>query len=105
VPFFEKYKLKLRVYDRFYKLIFKYDPCVPNFNNRPMHCLVDGDHVYTLNHDLTSLEHKNTTPNDEEEELKLYVGTDFRVKEREPTKHRMITHVDDILRCSQGGSG
>ncbi|MFM7985859.1 MAG: hypothetical protein ACKPKO_41745, partial [Candidatus Fonsibacter sp.] len=26
LPFFEKYKLKLRVYDVFYNLIHKYDP-------------------------------------------------------------------------------
>ena len=44
--FFQKYKLKLRIYDRFYKLIDKYDPTVPNFHNKPMHVLVDADHVY-----------------------------------------------------------
>ena len=26
LPFFQKYKLKLRVYDVFYNLIFKYNP-------------------------------------------------------------------------------
>ena len=25
------------------------------------------------------------------------MSSDYRVKKREPTKHRMITHVDDIL--------
>ena len=62
-----------------------------------MRCLIDGDHVYSLNHDIRSLEHKNLTNDDEEEELKLPVSSDYRVKKREPTKHRMITHVDDIL--------
>ena len=33
LPFFQKYKLKLRVYDVFYNLIFKHDPDTPNFNN------------------------------------------------------------------------
>ena len=70
-----------------------------------MHCMVDGDHVYTLNHDLKSLEHKCRRKDDEEEELKLYVGTDYRVKEWEPTKHRMITHVDDILGILKEVSG
>ena len=36
LPFFEKYKLKLRVYDVFYNLIHRYDPQVPNFNHRPI---------------------------------------------------------------------
>ena len=39
LPFFEKYKLKLRVYDVFYNLIHKYDPEAPNFNNRPFYCV------------------------------------------------------------------
>ena len=30
LPFFQKYKLKLRVFDIFYNLIYKYDPEVPN---------------------------------------------------------------------------
>ena len=72
-------------------------PSFPILNNKPMHCRIDGDHVYSLNHDIRSLEHKNLTNDDEEEELKLPVSSDYRVKKREPTKHRMITHVDDIL--------
>ena len=97
VPFFDKYKLKLRVYDRFYRKIFTYDPVVPNFNNKPMHVLVDGDHVYTLNHNIRSLEHKSVGKDDEDDEKALYVSNHYRVREREPVKHRMITHVDDIL--------
>ena len=98
LPFFVTFKLKLRVYDKFYKKVFAYDPPVPNFNNKPMHCLIDGDHVYTLNHDIRSLEHKNMTNDDEKEELKLPVGSDYRLMKREPVQHRMISHVDDILR-------
>ena len=47
LPFFQQYKLKLRVFDVFYKLIYKYDPVVPNFNNKPFYCLTDGHHIYT----------------------------------------------------------
>ena len=36
LPFFEKYKLKLRVHDVFYNLIHRYDPEVPNFSDRPI---------------------------------------------------------------------
>ena len=38
LPFFIKYKLRLRVFDMFYKLIFKYDP--PSFNNNNKVCTV-----------------------------------------------------------------
>ncbi|MFM7977696.1 MAG: hypothetical protein ACKPKO_00130, partial [Candidatus Fonsibacter sp.] len=33
--FFNKYRLKVRIYDVFYNLIYRYDPEVPNFNHRP----------------------------------------------------------------------
>ena len=58
LPFFEKYKLK---YDVFYNLIHKYDPEVPNFNNRPFHCVTDGDHIYTLNKGLGNLSQNRMT--------------------------------------------
>ncbi len=45
LPFFKKYKLKLRVYDVFYNLIYKYDPDAPSFNNPALFCVTDGDHV------------------------------------------------------------
>ena len=92
-PFFEKYKLKLRVYDIFYNLIYKYDPEVPNFNQKPMYCITDGDHIYTLNKDLESLAQKS-----DDEEYKVMVGADFRTPNK-PTKsdHRMIENVDELL--------
>ena len=55
LPFFVKYKLKLRVYDLYYNLIHKHDPEVPNFHQKPMYCLTDGNHIYLLNKDLESL--------------------------------------------------
>ena len=51
LPFFERYKLKLRVYDVFYQLIFKYDPDVENRTNPDMFCVCDGNHIYLINKD------------------------------------------------------
>jgi len=56
LPFFVKYKLRLRVFNIFYKRIFRYDPPVYNGHNKPMYVLADGDHIYTLNHDIKRLE-------------------------------------------------
>ena len=93
LPFFVKYKLKLRVYDLFYNLIHKHDPEVPNFNQTPMYCLTDGNHIYLLNKDLESLAQKT-----DDEEYKVVAGTDFRTPDK-PTKsdHRMIEHIDELL--------
>jgi hypothetical protein len=34
MPFFVKFKLSVRVFDKFYKLVFRYDPLVRNNNNK-----------------------------------------------------------------------
>ena len=47
LPFFVKYKLQLRVFDIFDKLIFMYDPPIRNHHNKIMYCLIKGNHVYT----------------------------------------------------------
>ena len=65
LPFFVKYKLRLRVFNVFYQRIFRYDPPIENSNNKPMYVLADGDHIYTLNHDLKRLEQTQEDAGDE----------------------------------------
>lgn len=72
--FFQKYKLRLRVFDLFYKMIFKYEPESFNEHNKPLYCMTDGDHIYTLNHDLKSLQQKQ---DDNTEEFIVYTTPDF----------------------------
>ena len=38
LPLFQKFKLKLRLFDIFYKCIFKYAPPTENHNNRTTIC-------------------------------------------------------------------
>ena len=95
VPFFEKFKLKLRVYDIFRNLVFKYDPPVDSRNNPAMFCMFHERHIYTLNHDLDRLAQKGN--DEEEEQVAVSVGTDYRVKDCVGRKHWMIDNVDDIL--------
>jgi predicted DNA-binding protein YlxM (UPF0122 family) len=58
VPFFEKFKLRLKVYDIFTNLVFKYEPPVPNRTNPVMYCAFHEGHIDTLNHDLPALAQK-----------------------------------------------
>ena len=74
LPFFQKCKLKLRVLDVFYNVIFKHDPEVPNFNHQPLYCVADGDHIYTLNKDLNSLAHNAKTS-----DFEVFANTNFRI--------------------------
>jgi hypothetical protein len=96
LPFFQQYKLKLRVFDVFYKLIYRYDPVVPNFNNKPFYCLTDGNHIYTLNHNLERLAQKQ---DEETSEYQVYASPDFRTRDKEEMHpdHRMIEHINDII--------
>ena len=97
VPFFEKFKLKLRVYDIFKNLVFRYDPPIDHRHNPAMYCMFHESHVYTLNDRLDSLAQTGEKDGNDDDEVVLRVGSDYRVKECKGRKHRMIEHVDDIL--------
>ena len=79
----------------FYKLMFRYDPPVCNKNCPPVYCMIKGDHVYTLNHDLKVLEQKI---NEEEldKEFHLKVSSNYRVDERDDIKYFMMEDTNDI---------
>ena len=72
LPFFVKYRLQLRVFDKFCKLVHKYDPPNRNHDNKTMFCMVTDGHVYTLNHQQKCLE--QFEGEDEEVGRKLRVG-------------------------------
>ena len=75
MPFFEKHRLQLRIFDKFYHEIFKYDPPVRNHHNKAMYCMMADDHIYTLNHNVKRLEQKQDA--DREEIKPLTVGNDY----------------------------
>ena len=95
LPFFQKYKLKLRVYDVFYNLIFKYDPEVLNNNNPPLYCVADGDHIYVLDKDIESIAQKT----EDGEDYKVVANSNFHIADKPAQKadHRLIEHIDELL--------
>jgi hypothetical protein len=54
-PFFKKYRIPVRVYDAFKKMIYKYDPEIRNPHIPVLYCLAKDDHIYTLNHNTRFL--------------------------------------------------
>jgi len=95
LPFFQRYKLRLRVYDVFFRLIFKYDPETENRRHPPMFCVCDGNHVYLLNRDLDQLAQKASS-----EDFTVSASSNFNTLEKptEPAKYHCIEHIDDILK-------
>ena len=95
-PFFEQFKLKLRVFDVFHKLIFRYDPRIENFHHKPMYVMVDGSHVYTLNYDINRLE--QMIINKEEEVFLVKASTNYLLREdKNIVNYKMISHINDII--------
>ena len=96
-PFFVKFKLSVRVFDKFYKLVFRYDPPVRNNNNKTLYCMMDGNHIYTLNHDIKKLEQHLDVDLDYE----IKPSSDYKVKkdddDEQTIDHIMISTIDDII--------
>ena len=96
MPFFEKYKLRARVFDQFHKLKHIYEPPVENRENPVFYCMYDDTHIYTLNHDLNRLNQKQ---DDQVDEFRVYASNDYYIDdERKPSKHYMIEDIDDIIK-------
>jgi hypothetical protein len=94
LPFFQQYKLNLRVFDVFGKMIFRHDPKTKNNHNKTMYRMIKGNHVYTLNHNLASLEQKlNSKP-----ELCVKATSDHNIGQKKDTNFKMIAHVDDLIK-------
>ena len=103
LPFFIKYKLRLRVFNVFYQRIFRYDPPVENSNNKPMYVLADGDHIYTLNHDLKRLEQTQEDAGDDAHTVRA--PSDYMLREdKEVVAHKMINHIDEIIQLLKGAA-
>ena len=99
-PFFIKYKLKLRVYNKFFKLVDRYDPPNINNNNLAMYCMQGDGHIYTLNHNLKRLEQHDEEMDDKE--LELFASADYVINEEsKPREARMIDHIDDIVKIAR----
>jgi hypothetical protein len=57
-PIFIKYRLKVRIFDAFEKMIYKYGPPCPDFHAKAFYCALENNHIYVLNYDLNSLSKK-----------------------------------------------
>ena len=99
-PFFIKCRLKLRVYNKFFKLVDRHDPPSDSCNNRATYCMQGDGHIYTLNHHLKRLEQHQDDMDDAE--LELYASADYTINEEsKPREAKMIDHIDDIIQIAR----
>ena len=58
--------------------------------------MIKGNHVYTLNHNLKSL---NQKIEDDDDTFRVKVHTDYYINEdKEPISCRMFENIDDLLK-------
>jgi len=96
LPFFEKYRLQLRVFNKFCKIEFKYDPPNRNHHNKAMYCMMSDGHIYTLNYDIKKLE-QTIDDDDGDDDMKPKVGESYVIREdAKATPAKMFKDINDI---------
>eukprot|EP00438_Fugacium_kawagutii_P019097 Skav234725 [mRNA] locus=scaffold634:457313:460261:+ [translate_table: standard] len=92
-PVFEEFKLTVRLYNCIGQKVFEYDPEKKNKNVPALYGLIKGNHIYTMNDNITSI-----CQRDIKEDLKLCASSDFQLNSREaPVKYEMFRGIDDIM--------
>ena len=94
-PVFKEFRISVRIFDYFNRLIYSYNPVVSDHHIKTFYAMVKNNHIYTLNHDLKSIQQKQ---NDIFNPV-VKASTDYYLNETEkPPEFRMINNVDDILK-------
>ena len=93
-PFFQKFRIPVRIFDCSYKCIYKYDPRNSNNHNKAYYALLKHSHVYTLNHDLKQLSQKLH----EDYGLKCSANTNYYINEKDKyNTFKMINNKDSMI--------
>ena len=92
---FNAFNIQVRIFNFVNELVYKYEPARRNHHIKTFYAMVKNNHIYTLNHDLNSIQQKQmdtTMP-------KVKASTDYYLNEREePPQFKMIENLDDIMK-------
>ena len=96
VPFFEHFRLQLRVFNMFYQCIYKYDPEKVNHHYHALYCICKDEHVYTCNYEVKQLQQTVTCENPAE---LIKVTPHYRIQkdEEEFVEYQMFESVNKDL--------
>ena len=96
LPFFEKYGIQLRVIDYMYNCIAKHEPEVRSHHYKALYCMIKGDHIYTFNYDIKSLQQLQL---EKKTKVILPVSANYYTREKQEVQtHKMIDNLNDILK-------
>ena len=94
-PVFKMFNTQVRIFNFLNQIIYKYEPEKRNHHIKTFYAMIKNSHIYTLNHDLNSIQHKkscNGLPI-------IKASTDYYLNEKEePPPFKMIAFLNDILK-------
>ena len=86
IPVFEEFKLSVRLYNSVGKKVYLYEPERKNQNISALFGLIEGNHIYTMNDNISSIAQR-----DFEDNLRLNASTDLRLNSRDtPVRSEMF---------------
>ena len=99
LPFFEKFKLILKVFNELGNLIYQYIPERPNKSEKRCYVQIKNDHVYTINNNIELLKLKNVCESKEDEIIINPPSSNYNTnKKEEIIKAYMIENINDIIK-------
>eukprot|EP00438_Fugacium_kawagutii_P014503 Skav208988 [mRNA] locus=scaffold395:76378:79443:- [translate_table: standard] len=90
---FKEYRLQVRIFDFFNRLVYKYDPENVDHNKKVFYAMVKNSHIYVLNHDLKVIQQKQM----KSKIPYVKASTDYYINDVEaPPYYKMIKDVNEI---------
>ena len=91
---FIEFNIQARIFNYFNKLIYQCDPPVRNHNIKCFYAMVENKHIFTLNHNIKTLQQKQSY-----EKPTVKASADYYINEREePLSCKMISSINDIMK-------
>ena len=76
---FIHFKMPVRIYDFFQKIIYAYTPEINSRHIPAFYAIVKNNHIYSMNHDLKSIKRK--LGNEEKEKGDIQVSQDYYIND------------------------
>ena len=95
VKVFEHYRIQVRIYNAFERLIFQYDPPKRDHHIPTLYAIVKNNHIYTVTDNLNVL--RQMLPRSSGYDISVKASPDYHLNEKdEPVQCKMIQSLNDI---------
>ena len=102
VKVFEHYRIQVRIYNAFERLIFQYDPPKRDHQIPTLYAIVKNNHIYTVTDNLNVL--RQTLPRSTGYDISVKASPDYHLNEKdEPIQCKMIQSLNDIKKFNGEG--